>query len=51
MAELAESMGYAKYAETLHSIADDYKQEAEENIREHRMEQEALKRENEDEGE
>lgn len=44
-AEIAESMGYAKYAETLRLVADGYIKEAEHNIREHKLRQEAQKRE------
>ena len=44
MAENAECLGYAKYAETLRIISDNYIREAELNIREHRLEQEAQKR-------
>ena len=45
LAETAEEMGYAKYAETLRIIADGYIREAEHNIREHQLEREAQKRE------
>lgn len=41
LAEVAESIGYAKYAETLRLICEDYIREAESNIKEHRLEQEA----------
>ena len=47
-AEIVESMGYAKYAETLRLISDGYIREAEHNIREHQLEREAQKREEED---
>ena len=48
MAEVVESKGYAKYAETLRFISEDYIREAESNIRRHRLEQEAQKREDDD---
>lgn len=48
LAETAESMGYAKYAETLRTISDGYIREAEYNIREHQLEQEAQRRANDD---
>lgn len=48
MAESAEELGYATYAETLRLISDDYKREAENNIKEHRLELEAEKRELDD---
>ena len=48
LAETAESMGYAKYAETLRAISDGYIREAEHNIREHQLEQEAQRRANDD---
>lgn len=44
LAETAESMGYAKYAETLRLISDSYIREAEHNIKEHQLEQEARRR-------
>ena len=47
-AEIVESMGYAKYAETLRLISDDYIKEAEHNIREHQLEQEVQRRENDE---
>ena len=47
-AEIVESMGYAKYAEMLHLISDDYIREAKDNIREHQLEIEAQKREYDD---
>ena len=47
MAETVESLGYALYAETLYLISDNYVKEAENNIREHRLEIEAERRENE----
>ena len=46
LSELAESLGYAKFAETLLFISEEYTREAEQHIREHRIEQEARKREN-----
>ena len=45
LAETVEEMGYAKYAETLCLVADGYIREAEHNIREHKLRQEAQKRE------
>ena len=45
LAETAEEMGYAKYAETLRLISDGYIKEAEHNIREHELIQDAQKRE------
>lgn len=48
MAEVVESIGYAKYAETLRLISDGYIREAEHNIREHRLEQEAQRREDDE---
>ena len=45
MAEVVESKGYAKYAETLRRISEGYINEAESNIREHKLEQEAQRRE------
>lgn len=47
-AEAAEEKGYAKYAELLRLISEEYIREAERNIREHRLEQEAQKREEDD---
>lgn len=47
-AEMAESLGYALYAETLYLISDNYVREAEDNIKEHRLEIEAQRRENDD---
>lgn len=41
-------MGSAKYAETLHLISDGYIREAEHNIIEHQLEQEAQRREDDD---
>ena len=41
-------MGYAKYAETLRLVSDGYVREAEHNIKEHELEQEAQKREDDD---
>ena len=46
MADAAESLGYAKYAETLRIISNNYTKEAERIIREHRLEQETQKSEN-----
>ncbi len=48
MAESAESIGYAKYAEILRVISDDYISEAKHHIREHQLQQELHKRENDD---
>lgn len=48
MSEAVESLGYAKFAETLLQISDDYTREAEYNIRSHRLDKEAHKREEED---
>ena len=48
LAENAESMGYAKYAEMLRLISDDYTREAERNIRNHQLELEAHKREDDE---
>lgn len=45
LAESAESIGYAKYAETLRLISDGYIREAKLNIRHHQLEQEAQRRE------
>jgi hypothetical protein len=50
MSEAAESLGYAKFAETLLQISDDYTREAEYNIRSHQLDKEAHKREEEDVG-
>ena len=48
IADAAEAKGYAKYAETLRLISEDYIREAESNIKRHRLEQEAQKREEDD---
>ena len=47
-AEIAEEKGYAKYAEMLCLIAEDYIKEAERHITRHRLEQEAQRREEDD---
>ena len=44
-AEIAEAKGYAKYAEMLCLIAEDYIKEAERHITRHRLELEAQRRE------
>ncbi len=49
LAESAESIGYAKYAETLRLISDGYVREAKLNIRHHQLEQETRRREDDDE--
>ena len=45
LAEAAESIGYAKYAETLRLVSDGYIREAEHHIRKHQLELAAQKRE------
>ena len=42
MSNDAESLGYAKYAEILHLIAEEYVEEAKRNIQSHKREQECL---------
>lgn len=42
MSNDAESLGYAKYAETLHLLAEEYVEEAKRNIQSHKREQECL---------
>lgn len=42
MSNDAESLGYAKYAETLHLLAEEYVEEAKRNIQNHKREQECL---------
>lgn len=48
IAEVAEAKGYAKYAETLRLISEDYIREAESNIKWHQLEQAAQRREEDD---